>query len=546
MSADYRWWRDGVIYQIYPRSFADSNGDGIGDIPGIVGKLDYLAGLGIAGIWLSPINTSPMYDFGYDVSNYRGIDPLFGTDEDFAELIDQAHARGIRIIMDIVMNHTSYLHPWFGESRSSRESPKRDWYIWHDGRGAGDGRPGLPNNWLSIFGGKAWEWDEQTRAYYLHSFVTEQPDLNWYNPEVRDAAYDELRYWLDRGVDGFRFDVINWFGHDREFRSNPFRMSFIPRAYEFQHHVHDRNHPVSREIAGDIRELLDAYDERAMICEVYSEPPGDPELSGSYAGPGLSHMAFDFSLIYRKWDAAEFFRVIQTWDETMKARDAWPCYVLSNHDRHRTRSRLGSDSYKKAKVAATLLLTLRGTPYIYYGEELGMEDCRIPHRMIQDPVGKRYWPLEPGRDPVRTPMQWDASASAGFTTGTPWLPVHENRDRINVEAESADPDSLLSLHRRLIALRNGSPALQHGEWTPVQDGARGVIAYIRETASERKLVALNFRGRAATVDPPAPGQKEHALLTVDLSTHQRPAETPGTSGIHLAPYEAAIFTMSAK
>ena len=535
MDTNYSWWRDGVIYQIYPRSFADSNGDGVGDLRGIISKLDYLADLGIAGIWLSPINASPMYDFGYDVSDYRAIDPVFGTMEDFGELIRAAHERGIRVIMDIVLNHTSHLHPWFLESRSSRESAKRDWYVWHDGR------PGVPNNWLSIFGGKAWEWDERTQAYYLHSFATEQPDLNWYNPHVRRAAYDELRYWLDRGVDGFRIDVINWFGHDREFRSNPLKMSSLPRPYELQRHVHDRNHPVSREITAEFRQLLDAYDDRMMVCEVFSEAPGDPQLSGSYAGPGLSHLSFDFSPIYRKWDAGEFFQVIETWDSTMESREAWPCYVLSNHDRPRTRSRLGGHSYEKAKVAAALLLTLRGTPFIYYGEEIGMENRRIPRSMIQDPVGRRYWPLDHGRDPVRTPMQWNAGENAGFTSGAPWLPVHRNHDRINVATQSAEPGSLLNLTRRLIALRNGSPALRRGAWIPVANGSRGALAYLRELGTEQKLVALNFRNRAVTVPLPA-ALPAPLPFTVDVSTHRRPGEQAGPGNVALAPFEATVFS----
>ena len=542
------WWRDGVIYQIYPRSFMDSNGDGVGDLRGIMEKLDYLSDLGISGIWLSPVNTSPMFDFGYDVSDYRGIDPLFGSTEDFTELISEAHRRNIRIIMDVVLNHTSHLHPWFIESASSRDNPKRDWYIWHDGSGAGSGsrrRPKPPNNWLSIFGGKAWEWNEATRSYYLHSFVAQQPDLNWFNPEVKEAALGELKYWLDRGVDGFRFDVINWFGHDREFRSNPFTFGSIPRPYEFQKHIHDRNFPVSHDITREFRALLETYDDRMMVCEVYSEPPGDPALSASYVGPDQSNISFDFRLLYQKWNPKAYVSTLTTWEETMQECAGWPCYVLSNHDQPRSRSRFGSLSYEKAKVAAVMHMTLRGTPFLYYGEEIGMENRRIKRSQLADPVGKRGWPLRQGRDPVRTPMQWDTSAQAGFTTGTPWLPVHQNVRAINVRTQQADDGSLLILYRKLIALRNDSPVLQHGEWTLVHDGSDGVISYYRSLEGLRKLVVLNFSKKPITVESPAQWPELTRNLTVDLSTHKQPGAVPGNDSINLAPLEATIFRCGA-
>jgi len=438
--------------------------------------------------------------------------------------------------MDMVLNHTSHLHPWFIESSSSRTNPKRDWYVWHDGK---NGRP--PNNWLGVFGGKAWEWDARTEAYYLHSFVTQQPDLNWYNPEVKEAALGELSYWLDRGIDGFRFDVINWFGHDRQFRSNPFRFGTTPRPYDLQKHVYDRNLPVSHDIAGDLRSLLDSYDDRMMVCEVYSEPPADPELSASYVGPRHSHMSFDFSLLYQKWNPKSYFSALVTWDELMKENNGWPCYVLSNHDQPRSKSRCGSSSDAKAKVAAVMHLTLRGTPFLYYGEEIGMEDGKIKRSQLADPLGKRYWPLRKGRDPVRTPMQWDASPGAGFTSGTPWLPVNKNARTINVETQLADEGSLLNLYRKLIALRNHSPALQHGEWTPVHDGANGVISYYRSLGTERKFVVLNFRQKPVSVEPPAPSAKMASSMTVELSTHRRPGAAPGNDSINLDPLEATVF-----
>ena len=530
------WWKSGVIYQIYPRSFRDTNGDGVGDLRGIIEKLPYLSDLGIRGIWLSPINTSPMFDFGYDVSDYRDIDPIFGSTEDFLEFVSEAHKRNIKVIMDMVLNHTSHLHPWFVESSSSRTNPKRDWYVWHDGK---NGRP--PNNWLGAHGGRAWEWFSKTESYYLHSFAVQQPDLNWYNPEVKKAVLGEVSYWLDMGIDGFRFDVINWFGHDREFRSNPFCIGTTPRPYDLQRHLYDRNLPVSHEIAGELRNLLDSYDDRMMVCEVYSEPPGDPELSASYVGPQQSHLSFDFSLLYQKWNAKAYFSALVTWNDVMTRYDGWPCYVLSNHDQPRSRSRFGSDSYEKARVAAVMHLTLRGTPFLYYGEEIGMENRRIKRSQLADPLGIRYWPLRQGRDPVRTPMQWNASPEAGFTEGTPWLPIHQNYQTTNVEAQQEDKHSLLNLYRKLIALRNSSPVLQRGEWVPVHEGADGVISYYRSLGTERKLIVLNFRQKPVSVEPPAPWAEMASNMTVELSTHKKPGDAPGNDSINLDPLEATIF-----
>ena len=541
MNGDAGWWKHGVIYQVYPRSFFDSNGDGVGDLPGICAKLDYLAELGVSGVWLSPINASPMLDFGYDVADYRGIDPLFGSLSDFDHLLREAHDRGIRIIMDLVLNHTSALHPWFVESRSSRESPKRNWYLWHEGR-----RP--PNNWLSSFGGRAWEWDERTRQCYLHSFLRGQPDLNWRNSQVRSALFDEIRFWLDRGVDGFRLDVVNWLVKDARLRSNPFGVGPYPRPYDLQRHLYDRNRPETHEITAELRRLLDAYGSRMAVGEVYAEPPGDPLLSASFLGSGEDelHLAFDFSLSYARWNATDFAVRIARWMEVIP-RGGWPCHVLSNHDQPRAISRYGArlsrgEADKRGRVAAFLLLTLRGTPFLYYGEEIGMRNGRIKRRELLDPVGKRYWPLNVGRDGERTPMRWSPEPNAGFTTGTAWLPAGDLSDGINVEEERSDPSSLLILFQRLIALRKEEPALAAGDWNLLRAGQGGVLVYSRSFEGKHLLITLNFERRASPaplleVEPGSGGSEGEVLF----STHRPKGERCRLPETRLAPYEATIW-----
>ncbi len=485
------WWQEGVIYQIYPRSFADSNGDGIGDLRGITQRLDYLRELGVDGLWLSPIHPSPMFDFGYDVSDYRGIAPEFGTLDDFRTLLAEAHARGIRIVLDLVLNHTSHLHPWFLESRSSRESPKRDWYIWHDGRGGGQ----PPNNWQAAFGGGAWEWDEATRQLYLHSFLVEQPDLNWRNPAVEQAMMEIVAYWLDMGVDGFRLDVINWLVKDEQLRDNPTKL-LGRRPYDRQRHIYDRNRPETIDVVRRLRALVDRWPERMLVGEVYNEPPGNSSLSAEYCagGEGL-HLAFDFSLLYASWSAEDFGRVIDTWDGLLP-EPCWPTWTLGNHDQRRILSRYASESNRLARgrVASTLVLTLRGTPFLYYGEEIGMLDVKIPRARLQDPLAKAYWPLPVGRDPARTPMQWSAAAHAGFSTVEPWLPVHPEYTEINVERAEADPGSLLHWYRRVIRLRREEVALRRGTYRRLPQGS-GVLGYVREHEGERVAVLLNFESR---------------------------------------------------
>lgn len=530
MSGPAVWWKHGVIYQIYPRSFYDSNGDGTGDLRGIIGKLDYLSDLGIDAIWLSPINRSPMHDFGYDISDYYDIDPVFGTAGDFKELIAGAHDRGIRVLMDLVLNHTSHLHPWFLSSRSSRNNPKRDWYIWRDGS-----RDRPPNNWRSNFGGSAWKWDDLTCQYYLHSFLEEQPDLNWRNPALRKAVFDMITHWLDSGVDGFRLDVVNWLVKDRRFRNNP----AVPGAPFFQRHRYDRNRTETHDILKELRLLLDRYGDRMAVGEVFTLPPGDPALSAAYLGNGEDelNLAFDFSLIYRPWDARRFYRTIRRWMKHIPEK-GWPCHVLSNHDQPRGINRYGGgrDDRKRAKVAAALLLTLRGTPFIYYGEEIGMRNCRVPRCDMRDPLGKRYWPLFAGRDPARSPMQWSPGENAGFSTARPWLPVGVDYRRINVEEESRDPYSLLNFYVALITVRKKKAALHRGGWKPVLKGHHGVLGYYRRHEGQTIFVALNFTDTIKRVHIHDRGQWK-----VLLSTH-RFADTHFTSlQFELSPYEATIL-----
>ncbi|HQL83868.1 MAG TPA: alpha-glucosidase, partial [Spirochaetota bacterium] len=461
----FTWWKHGVIYQIYPRSFYDANGDGVGDLPGIIEKLDYLAWLGVDAVWLSPINTSPMYDFGYDISDYRGIDPVFGTLADCDRLIGEAHRRNIRIVMDMVINHTSHLHPWFVESRSSRDNPKRDWYIWHDGK---NGHP--PNNWMAAFGGRAWEWDGATGQFYFHSFLKEQPDLNLRNRACREAVFDELRFWLDRGVDGFRLDAVTWYVKDDLFRSNPFGWGpNAPRPYDLQKHIYDQNRPETHDVLRELRKVLDGYEDRMMVGETYVVSQGGAKTAASYLGSGTDelHLAFDFSLLFSKYGARHFAGCLSRWYDAMPAA-GWPSLVLNNHDQPRSMTRwcMGKDGGQRARVLAAMLLTARGTPFLYYGEEIGMKNGAITRKQVRDPVGIKYWPLNKGRDPERTPMQWSAGANAGFSAAEPWLPVAGTFRDVNVAAQTDDPGSLLAWYRDLLALRKKQAALARGSYRP--------------------------------------------------------------------------------
>jgi len=510
----YLWWQRGVVYQVYPRSFKDSDGDGIGDLPGILSRLDYLRWLGVDALWLSPMYPSPMKDFGYDVADYTAVDPVFGTLEDFDRLVKAAHARELRVILDFVPNHTSDQHAWFRESRASRASAKRDWYLWRDPAPGG----GPPNNWLSCFGGSAWQLDDATGQYYYHAFLPEQPDLNWRNPEVVDAMLGVLRFWLDRGVDGFRIDVLWHLIKDDRFGDNPPNPAWQPGMDPYQAvvPVNTTDRPEVQDLVRKMRGLLDAYSERVLIGEIYLPV----ERLVTYYGADLSgaHLPFNFQLIRAPWDARHIEALIREY-ERLLPEGAWPNWVLGNHDQHRIASRVGT---AQARVAAMLLLTLRGTPTLYYGDEIGMRDVPIPPARVQDPFERNVPGQGLGRDPERTPMQWSGAAQAGFTTGEPWLPVADDFAQVNVEAQRDDARSMLTLYARLIALRRGEPALEVGrfEALPATDS---VLVYRRSARAQESsfLVALNLGHHPRTVQLPE-------AATLVLSTYlDRAEERPG-------------------
>ncbi|WP_437681226.1 alpha-amylase family glycosyl hydrolase [Sorangium sp. So ce131] len=502
-----RWWQRGVIYQIYPRSFMDSNGDGVGDLRGIRSRLEYLSWLGVDAIWISPIYPSPMADFGYDVSDYCGIDPRFGTLDEFDALVRDAHGMGLRVILDYVPNHTSDRHPWFLESRASRESDKRGWYIWRDPAPGG----GPPTNWLSEFGGSAWEWDAATGQYYYHAYLKEQPDLNWRSPAVRDAMHEVLRFWLDRGVDGFRVDTIHHLIKDGELRDNPPNPSYRPGMPPHRRllRLYTTDRPEVHEAVAGMRRVLDGYDDRVLIGEAYL--PFDRLMA--YYGQDLSgmHLPFNFHLIGAPWNAQAIAEIVREYEAALPP-GAWPNWVLGNHDKPRIMSRVGA---AQARVAAMLLLTLRGTPTLYYGDEIGMSDVPIAPEQVQDTFEKNVPGLGVGRDPERTPMQWDGGAGGGFTTGAPWLPLGSDLARTNVEVQRADPGSILSLYRALLALRRAEPALSIGRHAPLAAGP-DLLAYAREHAGRRLLVALNLTSRPRRLELPGGVLGGRVLLATGL------------------------------
>jgi alpha-glucosidase len=502
---NFLWWQRGIVYQIYPRSFMDSNGDGVGDLPGIIARLDYLRWLGVDAIWISPIYPSPMKDFGYDVADYTGVHPMFGTLEDFDRLLAAAHARDLKVILDFVPNHSSDQHPWFIESRSSRDNPKRDWYLWRDP--APDGGP--PNNWLSCFGGSGWELDPATGQYYYHAFLKEQPDLNWRNPGVVEAMLGALRFWLDRGVDGFRVDVIWHLIKDASFCDNPKNPRWKEGMDPFQAlvPVHTTDRPEVHDVIMRMRALFDEYDDRVIIGEIYLPV----ERLVAYYGVDLrgAHLPFNFQLISAKWDAAHLAQLVSEYEGALP-EGGWPNWVLGNHDQHRIATRVGA---AQARVAAMLLLTLRGTPTLYYGDEIGMRDVPIAPEDVQDPFERNVPGKGLGRDPERTPMQWDERPNAGFSAAKPWLPIATDYARVNVEAQRLDRRSMLSLYQRLIALRRGEPALEVGR-LEMREPNGDVLAYVRRgrEGEPNFLVALNLGSQPHRVQNVPDG-------VVALSTH---------------------------
>jgi alpha-glucosidase len=522
-----QWWQTGVIYQIYPRSFQDTPGpdghaDGVGDLPGITARLDYLVSLGVDALWISPFYPSPMADFGYDVADYTNVDPLFGTLADFDHLLEQAHQRKLRIILDFVPNHTSSQHPWFLESRTSRDqklNPKRDWYLWRDAAPAGDdwqpARFRVPNNWMSHFGGPAWTWDEATEQFYLHSFLKEQPDLNWRNSRVRAAMYMAMRFWLDRGVDGFRMDVLWLLVKDQYFRDNPPNPTYTGAQHDVTRNlpIHNADQPETHQIVAEMRAILDSYPDsldqgqesaetpstldprpvvlipassnRVLIGEIYLPLPeliryyghdpesGAPQLNGA-------NLPFNFHLIQTRWAAESIANIITTY-EALLPPGAWPNYVLGNHDQPRLASRIGP---QQARAAAMLLLTLRGTPTLYYGDELGMTDVPIAPDQVQDPAERNEPGKGRGRDPERSPMLWVDAPNSGFTTpdATPWLPLQSNYAAVNAATQSRDPKSIFTLYRKLLHLRRIHDTLHGGAIADI--AAEGNLLRYRRVAIE--------------------------------------------------------------
>lgn len=493
---EFHWWEKGVIYQIYPRSFCDGNGDGIGDLKGIASKLDYIKWLGADAIWLSPIYLSPMKDFGYDVADYRAIDPIFGTMEDFDDLIREIHRRDMRLIMDAVPNHTSDQHEWFKESRSSRDNPKRDWYIWHDP--APDGGP--PNNWLSEFGGSAWEFDEKTGQYYYHAFLKEQPDLNWRNPEVREAWEGILRFWLDKGVDGFRVDVIWHLIKDDKFRDNPKNPSYNPDRQPTVNSLdplYTTDRPEVHDIVQEMRAVIDSYEgERLFIGEIYLPV----ERLVAYYGPDANgtNMPYNFQLALLPWKSHEIMKAVDYYESHLP-EGAWPNWVLGNHDQPRVGTRVKPHQLRGAQL---LLLTLRGTPTMYYGDELGMKNVEIGREEVQDPFEINEPGKGHGRDPQRTPMPWNGEPNAGFTTADkPWLPLGDNT-KFNVEQQMEDSNSMLNMVRRLLDFRRKHVALQVGDHQnlPCQEP---IAAFGRHFNDEHFIIVINFSDEEQTYPLPA-------------------------------------------
>ena len=534
------WWRGAVIYQIYPRSFQDTNGDGVGDLPGIAARLEHVARLGADAIWLSPIFPSPMADMGYDVSDYEGVDPLFGTLGDFDRLLARAHALGLKVIVDQVISHTSDRHPWFVESRSSRDNPKADWYVWADPQP--DGSP--PNNWLSVFGGSAWEWDARRRQYYLHNFLAAQPDLNYHNPAVQDAALEVLRFWLERGLDGFRFDTVNYYFHDRKLRSNPpaEREAGPPPAnpFEMQDHVRSKNQPENVAFLKRVRALMDNYAGRTSVGEVGESGARAIEIMADYTRGGKRlHMAYSFELLGAPFTARHFRKAAERFFKA--APDGWPCWSFSNHDvvRHVTRwSAHAADPDALARQAAALLLSLQGSVCLYQGEELGLEETELAFEELTDPPGIRFWPDYKGRDGCRTPMPWDAGQpNAGFGEGRPWLPVKPAQAARAVAGQEGDPGSVLAFYRAMLAFRRARPVLRDGG-TRFFKVDEPVLAFLRQSPGEGlaavfnlspEPVSVRLRGLALASGAPIQGARLEDR-TLDLGPNGFAFLDPGPGG----------------
>ena len=513
------WWRGSVTYQVYPRSFQDSAGNGIGDLAGITARLDHIARLGVDAIWLSPFFTSPMADMGYDVSDYTDVDPLFGTLADFDALIARAHDLGLRVIIDQVLSHSSAQHPYFKESRSSRDNARADWYVWADPKPDGS----VPNNWLSVFGGSAWEWDTRRRQYYLHNFLVSQPDFNFHNPAVQDWLLDTMRFWLDRGVDGFRLDTANFFFHDAKLRSNPPLATNDPvpaiNPYEMQNHLYSKTQPENLEFLVRIRALLDEYDDRAMVGEIGESQRAVQVMAAYTAGSSRLHMAYSFDMLGPQFTPAHFRGKIEAF--FAGAPDGWPAWAFSNHDvvRHVTRWADHGETDAVAKLAAAMLLSFEGTIYLYQGEELGQTETEIEFHELTDPPGITFWPDYKGRDGCRTPMVWDNGPQGGFTIGVPWLPVKDAQLARNVAAQEGVAGSVLEFYRAMLAYRAGSAALMGGR-TRFLDVTEPVLMFERVLEGSTLTCVFNLSAEIVQVAAKGTltGPSQHAAKGQDALT----------------------------
>ncbi len=528
------WWRGAVIYQVYPRSYKDTDGDGVGDLPGIVDRLDYIASLGVDAIWISPFFKSPMADFGYDIADYRDVDPLFGTLADFDRLLARAHELGIRVMIDQVLSHTSDQHAWFRESRMSRDNPKADWYVWADP--SEDGTP--PNNWMSLFGGVAWRWEPRREQYYLHNFLAAQPDLNFHNPDVQAATLDNVEFWLDRGVDGLRLDAINFCFHDRQLRDNPPKPAHLrsgrgfstDNPYAYQYHWYNNTQPENLPFLESLRALLDRYPGATTLGEISSED--SLATTAEYVNPRRLHMGYSFELLTSDFSAAYIRGTVERLEAAMI--DGWPCWAISNHDVQRAVTRWGGarPGPALAKMLVALVCSLRGSVCLYQGEELGLPEADVPFEALQDPYGVTFWPNFKGRDGCRTPMPWTSDPLAGFTMGTPWLPVPADHLALNVEAQDTDPGSVLNATRAFLAWRREQPALVSGS-IRFLDTSEPVLAFVRECETQRVLAVFNLSGTPVTFALPAGFSAAQALVVEGL-----PPCAARTESVDLPPHGA--------
>jgi len=502
------WWRGAVIYQVYPRSFQDTTGDGIGDLKGVKERLAHIASLGVDAIWLSPFFKSPMADMGYDVSDYCDVDPMFGTLADFDEMLGEAHRLGLKVIIDQVVSHTSDQHPWFKESRSSRDNDRADWYVWAEPKRDGT----APNNWLSVFGGPAWEWDGVRRQYYMHNFLTSQPDLNFHNPAVQEAMLTVMRFWLDRGVDGFRLDTVNYYFHDAKLRDNPPHDPDLEAAgldapdtnpYGMQSHRHDKTQPENLAFLKRVRALLDEYDDRATVGEVGDGTRSLKTLAEYTSGGDKLHMCYTFDLLHPDFTAKHIRGCVENFQKLVT--DGWVCWAFSNHDVERHVSRFAATLEERdrvAKLAITVLSTLRGSICLYQGEELGLPEAELAFEDLRDPYGIRFWPAFKGRDGCRTPMPWRAGAPhAGFTLGRPWLPVPEEQARLAVDAQEKVLGSVLNHYRETLAFRREHAPLHDGDMNFLRSN-QDVLAFTREKGKEKLFFVFNLTREAVTFSLP--------------------------------------------